>query len=176
MQQNLPIRDSYWVEPQRLLAGEYPTLSFGNHRQQILTSFVDLNVRTWINLVEDHEIASLGAYQPILHEIAQQRKIRINYQHFPIVDMDVTNVATIVKILNQIDQTIEQGQVAYVHCWAGIGRTGTIVGCYLVRHGMRPAAAIERIAQLRQHTSDPLYPSPSNELQRNVVRQWQEGQ
>jgi len=24
----------------------------------------------------------------------------------------------------------------YVHCWAGRGRTGTVVGCYLKRHGI----------------------------------------
>ncbi|MBA3406233.1 MAG: dual specificity protein phosphatase family protein [Gemmatimonadaceae bacterium] len=27
------------------------------------------------------------------------------------------------------------GHSIYVHCWGGVGRTGTVVGCYIVRHG-----------------------------------------
>ena len=31
------------------------------------------------------------------------------------------------------------GRKVYVHCWGGVGRTGTVVGCYLVRQGEREA-------------------------------------
>ena len=40
-----------------------------------------------------------------------------------------------VTILDTIDQAVADGRTVYVHCWGGVGRTGTVVGCYLVRHG-----------------------------------------
>lgn len=36
-------------------------------------------------------------------------------------------------ILDAIDRAA--GSIVYVHCWGGHGRTGTVAGCYLVRHG-----------------------------------------
>ncbi len=37
-----------------------------------------------------------------------------------------------------------------MHCWGGVGRTGTVVGCWLVRHGLDDGDAIARIATLRR--------------------------
>ena len=35
-----------------------------------------------------------------------------------------------------------------MHCWGGIGRTGTVIGCYLVRyHHMRSPHALFHLAQ-----------------------------
>ena len=38
-------------------------------------------------------------------------------------------------ILDCIDRHLERGDVVYVHCWGGVGRTETVVGCWLTRHG-----------------------------------------
>ncbi len=39
----------------------------------------------------------------------------------------------------------------YVHCWGGVGRTGTVVGCWLLRHGYAvPSDVIDTIQSLRQ--------------------------
>src|SRR3712207_6971239 len=47
-----------------------------------------------------------------------------------------------------------EGGLPYVHCWGGIGRTGTVVGCYLVEHGMDGEQAIAAIAEWRAGTPD----------------------
>ena len=39
------------------------------------------------------------------------------------------------SILDAIDAALDGGKTVYVHCWGGVGRTGTVVGCWLVRHG-----------------------------------------
>ena len=34
------------------------------------------------------------------------------------------------------------GRRVYVHCRAGIGRTGTVIGCYLAEQGLDGPAAV----------------------------------
>ena len=45
-----------------------------------------------------------------------------------------------------IDEAMSAGKAVYVHCWGGVGRTGTVVGCWLVRHGRTGEQALEQIA------------------------------
>ena len=66
----------------------------------------------------------------------------------------------------------QRGQRAYVHCWGGIGRTGTLVGCYLVRRGMAGSDAIVELARLRAGTPDARYAAPARECQRQLILQW----
>ena len=76
------------------------------------------------------------------------------------------------RILDTIDTALAMGQSVYVHCAGGIGRTGTVVGCYLVRHGMPGEAALEEIMRLRQVMPHGGSLSPRREPQRQMVRNW----
>jgi protein-tyrosine phosphatase len=38
------------------------------------------------------------------------------------------------SVLDAIDTSLDEVGPAYVHCWGGHGRTGTAIGCWLVRH------------------------------------------
>jgi protein-tyrosine phosphatase len=80
-----------------------------------------------------------------------------------------------VRILDDVDEAIARGQTAYVHCWGGIGRTGTVVGCWLMRHGLAGGDPIARIAELRRDVSDARVPSPQTSAQRAMVRAWKRG-
>jgi protein-tyrosine phosphatase len=56
----------------------------------------------------------------------------------------------------------------YFHCWGGKGRTGTVVGCYLARHGFAAGNdMIEMIKELRKDTEDFSDPSPETSEQIN---------
>ena len=37
-------------------------------------------------------------------------------------------------VLDAIDIALCEGHGVYIHCWGGVGRTGTVVGCWLKRH------------------------------------------
>ena len=52
------------------------------------------------------------------------------------------------RILDAIDHALAGGKSVYVHCWGGVGRTGTVVGCYLVRHGATGSSALDTLARL----------------------------
>ena len=63
----------------------------------------------------------------------------------------------------------------YIHCWGGIGRTGTIVGCWLSRHGYKGDNALSKLKELWQtcgkfYTSD----SPETKEQENYIINWSE--
>ena len=61
-----------------------------------------------------------------------------------------------------------------MHCWGGVGRTGTAVGCWLVRHGLDRGDPIARIAALRTRSAA-ARPSPETPGQVALVRGWRRG-
>jgi len=71
-----------------------------------------------------------------------------------------------------IDAALAEGNVVYVHCYGGIGRTGTVVGCYLVRHGLSGREALVEIVRLRRDTPDGFKRSPENDWQEQMVLDW----
>ena len=81
-----------------------------------------------------------------------------------------------VKILDTIDEALAEGHTVYVHCWGGIGRTGTVVGCHLVRHGKQGEEALEEIARWWQTIEKrPRHPrSPETEAQVDYILNWRE--
>jgi hypothetical protein len=66
----------------------------------------------------------------------------------------------------------------YLHCWGGTGRTGTAVGCHLVRTGKSGSEALATIAELWQTVSEMKrrdFPeSPQTRAQRAFVEGWVE--
>ena len=57
----------------------------------------------------------------------------------------------------------------------GIGRTGTVMGCYLVRHGWEPAEALAEIKRLRRGSPDGYKASPETPAQEVFVLNWRKG-
>jgi predicted protein tyrosine phosphatase len=51
-------------------------------------------------------------------------------------------------LLTDIRAALAAGRGVYVHCHAGIGRTGLVMGCYLAEEDGDGKAAIKRLNQL----------------------------
>jgi protein-tyrosine phosphatase len=76
------------------------------------------------------------------------------------------------QILDEIDAQLAAGRPVYVHCWGGKGRTGTVIGCYLIRHHLATRDTVfDRIAWLRRDIR-PYQISPETEEQYEFVRSW----
>ncbi|MCE9646076.1 MAG: dual specificity protein phosphatase family protein [Chloroflexi bacterium] len=168
-----PLSESYWVEENRFLAGEYP----GGHESGItrrqMDAFLESGINTFIDLTHANELAP---YEPILQEQAHQHGMDAYYHRFPIRDHGVPSVELMRDILNAIDTALRAGQGVYVHCWGGVGRTGVTVGCYLVRHGMPNEEALTMVNTLyKTRSANFHYPnSPETEEQIEFVRNWRE--
>ena len=94
------------------------------------------------------------------------------YVNMPIRDFSVPTRDGLVVILDEIDAELDTGGLVFVHCWAGCGRTGVVVGSWLVRHGADP----ERRAPPHRRGARPRLPADPRaavfvlEWQREPVR------
>lgn len=161
--------DCYWVEPGRLLAGEYPGDEDDDIARERLGALLDAGVRTFVDLTEAGELESYEA--PLMAE-ADARGIAVRYHRHQIRDLDVTDRPGMCAILDVIDDAIAQGAPVYVHCWGGIGRTGTVVGCWLVERGRTGDQALVDIVLLRDGTRKRQTMSPQMPAQHDFVKQW----
>jgi protein-tyrosine phosphatase len=169
-----PIPDSYWVHPGRLLAGEYPRNKDDASSRVKLRRVLEAGITFFLDLTEEGE-HGLKPYLPLLQQEAANLEREVVHQRAPIPDAGTPTSAAMTRILDELDAALAQGQIVYVHCFGGIGRTATVVGCYMVRHGMTGPAALERIAQLRKDTPDGWRTAPETEAQRQMVRAWSKG-
>ena len=167
---NPPIHDAYWVLPGQLLAGEYPGAKDAAAARRKLRLFLDAGFTFFLDLTEEGE--PLAPYAPALLEEAAARHLAVAHCRMPIPDLGTPQPAEVTRILDTIDAAIAAGRRVYVHCWGGIGRTGTIVGCYLVRHGLTGDQALAEIARRRQGTPDDYKVAPETHDQQERVRNW----
>jgi protein-tyrosine phosphatase len=165
-----PIPDSYWLIPGALLAGEYPGTYVEADTREKLAKFLDAGIRTFINLTEPRELTS---YEHILRDLSSERGIETTHVRQSIRDYSTPRErAQMIKILATIRSEIAAGRAVYVHCWGGIGRTGTVVGCWLVEQGLTGDEALIRIAELRDGIPDSRVRSPVSDEQCRYVREW----
>lgn len=165
---HLPTPEGYFVT-ERLAAGGFPLSDpsglTGQAPAERIARYEAIGVTTFVDLTHPSDpLPSYGSHLALARRIPH-----------PIVDMAAPSVAQMVEILDDVDESLEDGGLTYVHCWGGIGRTGAVVGCWLVRHGLDEADPIGRIATLRRLALDSSMPSPQTTAQRDLVCSWRRG-
>ena len=149
-----PTPESFWVENGTLLAGRYPY-------EEAVAALVAAGVTLFVDLTHPDE--GNPPYEQLLPKTVRHVSV-------PFSDFSAGSEASVRAALDAIDAEIAAGGIPYVHCLWGCGRTGTVVGCRLVRHGLSPADAM---ALIRERSGRDC---PENDEQRDMIRAWRSDQ
>lgn len=120
-----PIFNSYKVNDW-LWAGEYPGDKDETTAKAKIAEFNNFGITHFIDLTEEGE---LKPYKPFLDS-------SMTYYRFPIIDQFIPrNTEGVCQLIDEIISIHNKTPEAkfYIHCWGGVGRTGTIVACFLAR-------------------------------------------
>ena len=101
-----------------------------------------------VSLVEERELMMLG----VEAMPAELRRAGLWWIHLPIADMGVPGRAFELRWEQEsrrIHDALAGGGHVVMHCFAGLGRTGTIAARLLIERGMEPEAAILRVRTAR---------------------------
>jgi len=172
-----PFPKTWWIDPRKILGGCYPGCLDRRKSLQMLESLIAFNVRVIINLQQRGETNDAGKpfadYSGPVRSIAARTGDVVELHSFPVTDMTPPTPDQMTQIQAVLRQAVDAGKLAYVHCWGGHGRTGTVGGCWLVAQGFTPAQAIELMQKQRTH--DPgcrRQNAPQTPDQRNFIADW----
>lgn len=166
-----PNPNSYWITPS-LLAGEYPHFIDELTQQSPLPVYLAQGFSYFIDL-RQYE-TSPEYYHLALPSHSPLTGLPIIYQNMPIKNFDVPHSKQAMQlILETINEAIDAGHKVYVHCWAGIGRTGTVMGCYLTERGYTGEEAVSVLQQFwRQCAKSSYTQSPETSAQVQWIKEW----
>ena len=165
-----PEAGHYQVHEQ-LLAGGYPGGWNGRNLNAGLRQMLDAGVTFFLDLTEDGE-KRRESYTAALRVAARSMGRTVEHCRAAIPDFETPTPEQMRDILDVLDAALADGHTVYVHCYAGLGRTGTVIGCYLVRHGRSGQEALDELGRLRQGTALADMYSPVTEEQRRLVYRW----
>lgn len=175
-----PLERCYWVVEELFLAGAYPGNPDSKAHIDRVQGLFDAGMRTFINLVEENETNNSGSpfrrYDDMLRQLASNANTRISHLRLSIPDTKVTTVDRMRSILDVIDLSLAGQTPVYLHCFGGMGRTGTVVCCWLLRHGYaNKDDVLNLLTKLRQaDIKRASWPAPENDQQRKFVLSWLE--
>jgi atypical dual specificity phosphatase len=84
------------------------------------------------------------------HDPARLRRHGLREVHLPVKDFVAPSPVQIERGLDAVLETLATGEGAAVHCGGGLGRTGTVLACYLASsEGLGAEEAIQRVRAMR---------------------------
>ena len=139
--------DFYWIEspwPGKLAIFARPR---GGDR-------LDDEIRTWnnaglsaiVSLLTEDEADELD----LVDERQSCERLGLRFFQFPINDVSIpaSREATF-DLVHELERLLSKGHAVGIHCREGVGRSGMIAGCLLIRSGLLPEEALERVSNAR---------------------------
>jgi ADP-ribosylglycohydrolase len=167
-----PLPNSYWVEPGRILAGEYPAGRSEEETTERLKRLLDAGIDCFFDLTEPGECTPYENFLP-----SPDSRLPVRYLRLPIPDHGLPrSTEQMQEILDELDAALAEGRRIYLHCRAGIGRTNLVAGCWYAHSGVDGDAALARLNERWQGSArSQSWPSvPETDAQHEFVRDWRE--
>ncbi len=167
-----PHTNCYWLVPGRVLAGEYPADDDPRVMARQMQALLEAGVTHCIDLT--HESEALPGYAAALAQAGAERGMAASAQRHSVADFGVPSVQGMRRTLAALDSALAGGGTVYLHCRAGIGRTGTVAGCFLREQGFDADEAFDIIQHKWQAMAKRRYvpQSPETDEQRAFIAAW----
>lgn len=125
-----PLNQSFYTGIEHVYAGEYPGDKDEEKARAKIQQMILFGVRHFVDLTGFWEL------RPYVHLLPTGT----THTRFPIQDCGVPNsVDDVYRLLNKIKDLLKQDDgIVFIHCWGGVGRTGTIVACYIAEEMENP--------------------------------------
>lgn len=160
-----PLHQSFHVD-WNIYAGEYPGDKYGKKAEEKIEQMTNFGVRHYIDLTEEGE---LRPYSQLLPK-------GTTYTRFPIRDCDVpSSIDDVEKLIRHIQKLSKRNDgYVYIHCWGGVGRTGTIVACYFAENNSFEKAMQLLRKQFSEMPKSSHRTTPDTNEQINFVKKYKE--
>jgi hypothetical protein len=169
-----PISESYWVEPGKVLAGEHPGHWDESAARRRIAGLLDAGIQRFIDLTFPGE--PVHSYETQLKKACGDRGRVLEYVSHPLPEDSVPRFAEdVTAILRVIHTAVENGERVYVHCSDGVGRTGMVMGCWLVECGLDPEDALDELVRRfgAMQKARNCRVTPTSSLQAEWVENWE---
>ncbi len=172
----VPYARTYWIVDGLFLAGAYPDSTDQAGRVEKINALLDMGIRRFVNLMEYGEnpviSRSFVEYQDFIHDYALLKGINnIELVRFPIAEGGVVRGNELLRILTYIEHSIKNKLPVFVHSFSGRGRTGVIVGAYLIWKGLTTNENVfNRIEELRKDEATAPLRSPQTAVQMDFLK------
>ncbi len=113
-----------------------------------------------VSLLEPQEELDLD----LKDEAKEARDAGLEFISFPIPDRQVPESEhRLARTLDKLEHSLSSGTRVLIHCRQGVGRSGLVAACLLVKKGLSPGAAVEILTAVRG------VPVPETEVQRDWI-------
>uniref|UniRef100_A0A6C0F341 Tyrosine specific protein phosphatases domain-containing protein n=1 Tax=viral metagenome TaxID=1070528 RepID=A0A6C0F341_9ZZZZ len=191
-----PIAESNWVVPGKLIAGAFPGYTDDIENTNSLIKILNCGVTKFVCMQEEYNVAikeedwrkncygKTSVVRPyfadvqrimenkVIHPTLSTDVFNVTFEHCPIKDCSTVADDIVFSLAKDLVKAIHDGEVVYLHCWGGHGRTGIMVCLMLhLMYGLTANEALERCQFLHDIRKMPIIvSSPQTFRQKDQVR------
>jgi len=140
-------KELYWLDeswPGRLAVGPRPR--GGDWLKDDVSRWKRAQVDSVLSLLTPDEEQDMA----LRDEAGAVRAQGMSFTSFPILDRQIPkSESKLAEVLESVTRDLSDGKNVLIHCRQGIGRSGLVAACLLVKKGMSPGAAIDLISEAR---------------------------
>lgn len=140
-------KELYWIEGPwlgKLAVGPRPR--GGEWLKDDIAKWRRAGINSVLSLLTPEEERDLD----LRGEAGEVRAQEADFTSFPIPDRQIPrSEAKLAEVLESVARDLSSGKNVLVHCRQGIGRSGLVAACLLVKKGMSPGAAVESVSAAR---------------------------